>query len=84
MCAAATRTMWRMGVRPGDRDTGKQKHRRAETQTGRNAESLWRGEPKREEVAIGQGLRVRDMCRSPIQGDAGNREFFILLQKPQG
>ena len=33
--------------------------------------------------AVGQGLRVRDMCRSPIQGDAGNREFFILLQKPQ-
>ena len=32
--------------------------------------------------AVGQGLRVRDMCRSPIQGDAGNREFFILLQKP--
>ncbi len=33
--------------------------------------------------AVGQGLRVRNMCRSPIQGDAGNREFFILLQKPQ-
>lgn len=32
--------------------------------------------------AVGQGLRVRDMCRSPIQGDAGNHEFFILLQKP--
>lgn len=32
--------------------------------------------------AVGEGLRVRDMCRSPIQGDAGNREFFILLQKP--
>ena len=32
--------------------------------------------------AVGQGLRVRDICRSPIQGDAGNREFFILLQKP--
>lgn len=33
--------------------------------------------------AVGQGLRVRDICRSPIQGDAGNREFFILLKKPQ-
>jgi len=33
--------------------------------------------------AVGQELRVRDICRSPIQGDAGNREFFILLQKPQ-
>ena len=32
---------------------------------------------------IEQGLRVRNICRSPIQGDAGNREFFILLQKPQ-
>ena len=33
--------------------------------------------------AVGQGLRFRDMCRSPIQGDAGNHEFFILLQKPE-
>ncbi|MCH8988652.1 MAG: TlyA family RNA methyltransferase [Chloroflexi bacterium] len=33
--------------------------------------------------AVGQRLRVRNMCRSPIQGDAGNREFFILLQKPE-
>jgi len=33
--------------------------------------------------AVSQGLRVKDMCRSPIQGDAGNREFFILLQKPK-
>ncbi|MDA0262911.1 MAG: TlyA family RNA methyltransferase [Chloroflexi bacterium] len=33
--------------------------------------------------AVGQGLRVRNICRSPIQGDAGNREFFILLQKPE-
>ena len=33
--------------------------------------------------AVGQGLRVRNMCRSPILGDAGNQEFFILLQKPQ-
>ena len=31
--------------------------------------------------AVGHGLRVRNICRSPIQGDAGNREFFILLQK---
>ncbi len=34
--------------------------------------------------AVGQGLRVRNMCRSPILGDAGNQEFFILLQKPAG
>ena len=33
--------------------------------------------------AVGHGLRFRNMCRSPIQGDAGNREFFILLQKPE-
>ena len=33
--------------------------------------------------AVGQGLRVRNICRSPIQGDAGNHEFFILLQKPE-
>ena len=32
--------------------------------------------------AVGQGLRVRNTCRSPILGDAGNQEFFILLQKP--
>jgi 23S rRNA (cytidine1920-2'-O)/16S rRNA (cytidine1409-2'-O)-methyltransferase len=32
--------------------------------------------------AVGEGLRVRNICRSPIRGDAGNREFFILLQKP--
>ena len=31
--------------------------------------------------AVGHGLRVRNICRSPVQGDAGNREFFILLQK---
>ena len=31
--------------------------------------------------SVGQGLRVRDLCASPIQGDAGNREFFLLLQK---
>ena len=32
--------------------------------------------------AVNQGLRVRDLCPSPILGDAGNREFFLLLQKP--
>lgn len=32
--------------------------------------------------AINQGLRVRGLCRSPIFGDAGNAEFFLLLQKP--
>jgi 23S rRNA (cytidine1920-2'-O)/16S rRNA (cytidine1409-2'-O)-methyltransferase len=31
--------------------------------------------------AVGQGLRVRNLCASPIFGDAGNREFFLLLQK---
>ena len=33
--------------------------------------------------SVGQGIRVRNICRSPIQGDAGNQEFFILLQKPE-
>ena len=33
--------------------------------------------------AVSHGLRIRDMTRSPIQGDAGNRECFILLQKAQ-
>ncbi len=32
--------------------------------------------------AVNQGLRVRNLCPSPILGDAGNREFFLLLQKP--
>ena len=32
--------------------------------------------------AVRQGLRVRNLCPSPILGDAGNREFFLLLQKP--
>ena len=32
--------------------------------------------------AITQGLRVRGLSRSPIFGDAGNAEFFLLLQKP--
>ena len=31
--------------------------------------------------AINLGLRVRNLCPSPILGDAGNREFFLLLQK---
>ncbi len=32
--------------------------------------------------ATGNGLRLRGLCASPILGDAGNREFFVLLQKP--
>lgn len=32
--------------------------------------------------AVRQGLRVRGLCRSPIFGDAGNAEFFLLLRKP--
>ena len=32
--------------------------------------------------AVGQGLRVRNLSASPILGDAGNREFLLLLQKP--
>jgi 23S rRNA (cytidine1920-2'-O)/16S rRNA (cytidine1409-2'-O)-methyltransferase len=32
--------------------------------------------------SVSQGLRVRNLCRSPILGDAGNQEFFLLLQKP--
>jgi 23S rRNA (cytidine1920-2'-O)/16S rRNA (cytidine1409-2'-O)-methyltransferase len=31
---------------------------------------------------VNQGLRVRDLCQSPILGDAGNREFFLLIEKP--
>ena len=35
--------------------------------------------------AVGQpGLRVRDVCRSPLLGDAGNAEFFLLLRKDGG
>ena len=30
---------------------------------------------------VDHGLRLRDLCASPILGDAGNREFFLLLQK---
>ena len=32
--------------------------------------------------AVNRGLRLRNLCASPILGDAGNREFFLLLQKP--
>ena len=31
--------------------------------------------------AVGHGLRLRNLCASPILGDAGNREFFLLLEK---
>ena len=34
--------------------------------------------------AVGGGLRVRGVCRSPIRGDSGNAEFFMLLRKGQG
>ena len=30
---------------------------------------------------VENGIRVRNLCASPILGDAGNREFFLLLQK---
>lgn len=29
-----------------------------------------------------QRLRIKNLCPSPILGDKGNREFFLLLQKP--
>ncbi len=32
--------------------------------------------------ATDNSLRLRGLCASPILGDAGNREFFLLLQKP--
>ena len=32
--------------------------------------------------SVEQGLRVRNLCSSPILGDAGNREFFLQLEKP--
>ena len=28
------------------------------------------------------GIDVVDQCDSPILGDAGNKEFFLLLRKP--
>lgn len=31
--------------------------------------------------AVGHGLRVRGLTASPILGDKGNREFFILLER---
>ncbi|MBM3941641.1 MAG: TlyA family RNA methyltransferase [SAR202 cluster bacterium] len=31
--------------------------------------------------AVEHKVRVRNICPSPILGDAGNREFFLLLQK---
>ena len=31
--------------------------------------------------AIGQGLRVRGVIRSPLLGPAGNNEFFLWLQR---
>jgi 23S rRNA (cytidine1920-2'-O)/16S rRNA (cytidine1409-2'-O)-methyltransferase len=33
--------------------------------------------------AIEQGYRLRGITTSPLIGDAGNKEFFVLLQ-PQG
>ena len=30
---------------------------------------------------VENGLRLRNLCASPILGDAGNKEFFLLLQK---
>ena len=32
---------------------------------------------------IRQGLRIRGLEPAPIKGDAGNREFFMLLEKPR-
>ncbi len=34
--------------------------------------------------AIAHGYRIRDLTPSPIVGDAGNREFFVLLVPPPG
>ncbi len=34
--------------------------------------------------AVNQGFRFRNLTPSPILGDAGNREFFLLLQKSTG
>lgn len=34
--------------------------------------------------ALEQGLRLRDLLPSPLLGPAGNREFFVLLQKETG
>jgi 23S rRNA (cytidine1920-2'-O)/16S rRNA (cytidine1409-2'-O)-methyltransferase len=35
-------------------------------------------------TAIDLGLSVSGLCESPITGADGNREFLILLQKPEG
>jgi 23S rRNA (cytidine1920-2'-O)/16S rRNA (cytidine1409-2'-O)-methyltransferase len=32
--------------------------------------------------AIGQELRMRGVRASALEGERGNREFFVLLQKP--
>ena len=32
--------------------------------------------------AIGEGLRLLGVRASVVTGDAGNREFFVLLRKP--
>jgi 23S rRNA (cytidine1920-2'-O)/16S rRNA (cytidine1409-2'-O)-methyltransferase len=32
--------------------------------------------------SVGQGLRLRGLTPSPITGADGNREFFLLLEKP--
>lgn len=34
--------------------------------------------------AIERGVRVRGVVRSPLQGPAGNREFFVWLRAPEG
>ncbi len=34
--------------------------------------------------AIGRGVRVRGVVRSPLRGPAGNREFFVWLRAPEG
>ena len=33
--------------------------------------------------AVDRGLRLRNLCASPVLGDAGNREFFALLEQPR-
>ncbi|MFQ6026291.1 MAG: TlyA family RNA methyltransferase [Dehalococcoidia bacterium] len=33
--------------------------------------------------AVEQGLRVRNLTPSPVLGDKGNREFLLLLEKPE-
>ena len=33
--------------------------------------------------AVDQGLQVRNVCPSPVHGRAGNREFLMLLGKPE-